>query len=440
MTSLAESLNRTLLLMRDEFGPEIDDSVLLSALTSTRVALIANLENISSHSAQTAFVTAAVLMARSGHQVSLVAPDVKMVGPQPPLQPGKLIDELVKVGKDLLPGFEYSVGEPENEIDLAICFGDTVVCIRARRAIRLNAEAWAGLILPEDGPSPWKETMWPMGALAAAGLAAAEAFKVSMLKLLPHALNPENTQAVFAPIDEGQFELASAGTPFCSDLGEVDCISGGAIVNSTLFCLARIPNVRAHGRMIEPDTGDLTNLNRNMLLLRSGCGIPKAVGLAQVLSGTGLQLEPLLQRFDADLLVSILPLAPTVVVGVDHIPTRWAVQEANPECLVIGATTHWSAMASFHAEGLGCARCLHDKDDPDNGLIPTTACVSFWAGLLTAVYVAGRAAGQKISARRQQAFVTPFRPEGTFNSAVAVRQDCPVCQRRSGGPTPSIAA
>jgi len=37
MTPLAKSLNRTLLLMRDEFGPEIADSVLLDALTSTRI-------------------------------------------------------------------------------------------------------------------------------------------------------------------------------------------------------------------------------------------------------------------------------------------------------------------------------------------------------------------------------------------------------------------
>jgi hypothetical protein len=69
------------------------------------------------------------------------------------------------------------------------------------------------------------------------------------------------------------------------------------------------------------------------------------------------------------------------------LPTRCAVQQAMPQWLVIGATTYWSAMASFHSEGLGCARCLHNEDEPGDGPIPTTACVSFWAGLLTAAYL-----------------------------------------------------
>lgn len=414
MTPLAES--RTLLLMRDEFGPDIEDNVLLDALTSTRVALIVDATNITSHAAQTAFVTAAMLMARSGHQVFLMAPDVTMVAPQPPLQPGMMIDQLVTAGKDMLPGVEFATGEPKGEVDLAITFGDTPSKICARRRIRLNAEAWAGLIMREDQPRPWSATLWPFGALAAAGLGAGEAFKIAMLKLLPYALNPTNTGAVFAPTDEGIFELTSADAPFCRDLGEIDFVSGGAITNSILYCLARIPGVTARGKIIESDTADLTNLNRNMLL-----------GLAQVLRG-GMHFQPLLECYDFKLVTCIAPLAPTVVVGVDHIPSRWAVQEAKPEFLAIGATTHWSAMASFHSDGLGCAHCLHDKDEPGDGTIPTTACVSFWAGLLAAAYVARHAAGQAISAKEQQVFLTPFRPENVFPSAVAVRKDCPTCQ------------
>jgi hypothetical protein len=428
MTTLAESLNRTLLLMRDEVGPEIDDSVLLDALTSTRIVLIADAANISSHSAQTAFVTAAMLMARSGHQVFLMAPEVTMVAPQPPLQPGTMIDELARVGRDMLPGVGFVIGEPEGDVDLAISLGDTPFCVSAARRIRLNAEAWAGLISREDQPYPWHATLWPFGALAAAGLGAGEAFKIAMHKVLPYARSLTNTKALFAPSDECRFDLTSADAPFCRDLGEVDFVSGGAITNSILYCLARIPAVTARGRIIEPDTSDLTNLNRNMLLLQSDCGTPKAQGLAEMLGG-GLNFQPLLHRYDPDLAASIVPLAPSVVVGVDHIPTRWAVQQAKPQWLVISATTHWSAMASFHCEGLGCARCLHDQDHPGDGLVPTTACVSFWAGLLAAVYVARHAAGQAISIREQQVYLTPFRPDAVFPSAVAVRSDCPICQR-----------
>jgi len=429
VTHPADSLNRTLLLMRDEFGLEIADSVLLDALTSTRVALIADFANINSHSAQTAFVTTAMLMARSAHQVFLIAPDVMMVAPQPPLLPGMLIEQLVRVGKDMLPGVGFVKGGPKGEADLAIGFGDTPINISARWKIRLNADAWTGFIMPENQRLPWRATLWPFGALAAGGLGAGEGFKTAMRKLLPYALSRPNTAARFARTVESSFQLAPADAPFCRDLGGVDCVSGGAITNSTLYCLARIPAVTAQGRIIEPDTADLTNLNRNMLLLRSNCDcqMPKAEGLAQMLGG-GLRFQPMLQRYDPDLAARIAPLASTVIVGVDHIPTRWAVQEANPEWLVIGATTHWSAMASFHAEGLGCARCLHNQDHPGDGPIPTTACVSFWAGLLSAAYLARHAAGHAISPKEQQVYLSPFRHEGVFLSAVAVQEDCPTCR------------
>ena len=439
MTLLAESLSRTLLLMRDEVGPEIGNSVLLAALTNTRVALIADAGNIASHTAQTAFVTAAMLMARSGHQVFLMAPDVMMVAPQPPLQSGAMFDQLARLGKEMLPGVELVAGEPEGEVDLAIGLGDTPFNVRARRRIRLNAEAWAGIIMREEQPRPWNAALWPLGALAAAGLGAGEAFKIAMHKLLPHALSPENTAARFANTDQVRFELAPPDTPFCRDLGEIDCVSGGAITNAVLYCLARIPAVTAKGRIIEPDMAGLSNLNRYMLLLRSGCETPKAHDLAQTLGG-GLRFQPLTQRYEPALLDSTAPLAPTVVVGVDHIPTRWAVQQAMPEWLVIGATTHWSAMASFHSEGLGCAHCLHNEDDPGDGPIPTTACVSFWAGLLTAAYLARHVAGHAIPANEQQAYVTPFRPESPFYSAVAVRLDCPTCQPPPGSASQNAPA
>jgi hypothetical protein len=353
-----------------------------------------------------------------------------MVAPQPPLQPGTMIDQLARVGKDMLPGVEFVIGEPKGEVDLEVAFGDTPFNDRARWRIRLNAAAWTGIIMREDQMRPWGATFWPFGALAAAGLGAGEAFKISMRKLLPYAISRTNTAARFALTEEAEFQLASADTPFCRELGEVDCVSGGAITNSILYCLARIPAVTAQGRIIEPDTADLTNLNRNMLLLRSSCGTPKAQGLAQTLT-EGLRFQPLLQRFDSNLLTGIAPLAPNVVAGVDHIPTRWAVQEAKPEWLVIGATTHWSAMASFHSEGLGCARCLHNQDGPGEAVIATTACVSFWAGLLAAAYLARHAAGQVISTKEQQVYLTPFRHEGVFLSAVSMREDCPTCRRYS---------
>jgi hypothetical protein len=428
MVQLGRSLSRTLLLMRDEVGPGVDDDVLLDVLTSVRVVLVADAANIASHAAQTAFVTAAMLMARSGHKVFLVAPEVSMVGPQPPLRDGMMVAELVRAGKDLLPGIHLIAGEPEGEVDLLVALGDTPCRLSAHRRIRPNAEPWAGIITREDQARPWSATLWPFGALTAAALGAGEAFKIAMQKLLPHAVSLEHTAARFANTEELKFELATGDTPFCRDLGQVDCVSGGAVTQAVLYCLARIPGVIAQGRIIEPDTVDISNLNRCMLLLGSDRNAPKASVLADILRARGLCLQSLNQRYDRSFLENSAPLAPTVVVGVDDIPTRWVAQAAAPDWLVIGATTHWSAMASIHTEGLACAHCLHNQDEPDQGPARTTACVSFWAGLLPATYLVRHAAGRMISANKQQVFLTPFRPENPFWSAVAARTDCPTCR------------
>ena len=119
--------------------------------------------------------------------------------------------------------------------------------------------------------------------------------------------------------------------------------------------------------------------------------------------------------------------SPRIAVGVDDIPTRWAVQRTWPDWLVVGATTHWSSMASFHEKSLGCAQCLHPDDDPGNTPIPTVACVSFFSGLLAFAYLARHVAGDPIPGTEQQVFLTPFRPDNQYIAPVPVRVGCPTC-------------
>lgn len=424
--SLREALDRTFLLMRDEIRADVSDDVLLGALTDTRIALVANAENITSHAAQSAFVTAAILMARSGHQVFLLAPDAPLLGAQPPLRPGRLISRLVEIGKDFLPGIEFVAGMPDGQVDIAVGFGDTQIEIPARRKFWLNATRWMAEISGGENTRKWIEPRWPFGAAAAGCLAAGEAFKAAMQSLLPFCRNADRTAALFRDTNELKFELAPADTPICADLGEFDCISGGAITNGALYTLARIPSVKARGRLFEPDNSALSNMNRYPLLLRSRLDGAKARDLAEVLGDT-LRFVPFVERYDESTFAAIDSPAPRVIVGVDDIPTRWAVQRAKPRWLAIGATTHWSAMASFHEAGIGCAQCLHPEDDPNDAPIPTTACVSFWAGLLVAVLLARDVAGGPADGAHQQIYLTVFRPERPFRSPVPIRENCPSC-------------
>jgi hypothetical protein len=425
--TLRDALDRTLLLMRDEVHETVTDDESIAALTGLRVVLVADAANIASHSAQTAFVTAAMLMARTGHHVHLICPVTTLVGPQPPLGRGDLVEELTRAGADLLPGYSFATGRSVGEFDIAIALGDSEISVRAARHIRLNASAWSGHLGDRNASDVWEGGMWPLGGMAAAALAAAETFKTSMRVLAHAARNRWRMETVFAPATNVVFALAPEGTPFVRQLGTFDCVSGGAISNAILYALARLPGVEGRARVIEPDTADTSNLNRYMLLRRSRVKENKARDLAALLAGGGLIIEPVPKRYEPAQLPSLLPLAASVLVGVDDIPTRWLVQRAGPDWLGVGATTHWSALASFHMDGLGCAECLHPTDDPGNAPIPTVAFVSFWAGLLTASYYLRHLANRTVLAREQQVYLTALRPEHPTWSAVPRRRGCPSC-------------
>lgn len=265
--------------------------------------------------------------------------------------------------------------------------------------------------------------------MVSGALAAGEAFKTSVRKLLPFAINPTMTAEIFADTSDMTFVLAPPETPFCATYGELDFVSAGAISSSAMYALARIPGLSFRGRIFEPDTAELSNLNRYPLLLRSQLGLPKATSIAaQLRKATGMNIEAVESRYELG--KPSEPLADTVLVGVDDIPTRWAVQRSGCPQIVVGATTHWSAMASFHKKGLGCAQCLHPEDDPNDAPIPTTACVSFWAGLVAATYLARLKVNQSIARTEQQIFITPFRPESAFRAPVPIRRNCPTCSLR----------
>lgn len=421
--SLREVLDRTLLLMRDELVGSVSDATLLAALTSTEIALVADGANISSHSAQCAFVTAALLLARSGHRVHLVAPNTLLLGAQPPLKHGNLLTSLVDAGEDLLPGVSFAVGLPAGPVDLAIVFGNTRCAAPARQVVCLNADAWRAWLCPPRKASLWRSCAWPFGGMAGGALASGEAFKVSMRKLAEYARVPDLFRQYFAPATEAELELAPPSTPHRSDLRNFDLVSGGAITNAVLYALARIPKVIGTGRVIEADESALSNLNRYMLLLRSHVLSPKATHLSQM-DLAGLVLSPVAQLYLPESAKDFEPLAPAVLVGVDHVPTRWEVQKACPQWLGIGATSHWSAMASFHGKDLACAACLHPTDEPGAAPIPTVAFVSFWAGLLLASYFIRHVAGAKLSAHVQHVYLSPLRPETVWQSPVAIRANC----------------
>jgi hypothetical protein len=271
----------------------------------------------------------------------------------------------------------------------------------------------------------WPGLEWIFGASASAALGAGEAFKVAMAKLERFALNPDAFRTFFAPSGAVEVQLAPEGTAEISDLGAFDVISGGAIANALFYCLSRIRRARGAGRVFDADRGDLTNLNRNMMVTALGSRELK-VSVLQRAFGGDLTLEGFPFAYDKITAMRVGKLAARVMSGVDDIPTRWLVQAQAPAWHGVGATSHWSALASFHTKEVACARCLHPTDDPTDAPIPTIAFVSFWAGLLLATYFL-QSQSRANDSRFQQTFLTPLRPEILWRTPVARRLDCPLC-------------
>jgi len=421
MSILAEPLARTLLLMRDEIRAEATDATLLDALTTTEIVVTGDCSTLASHAAQTAFVTIAMLCARSGHKVYLAAPDVSLVGPQPLLSGKTLISGLMELDGRIVPAPCFMSGVPHREIDLEIRLGTIPSLGTARRSLALSATTWDAHLAPSPRAA-WPDGLsWPLGAMAGAAVVAAEAFNIAMRKVRMFARSPVLFDDLFAPIADTRVTLAPATTPTLHNLGLFDLISGGAISHAVLYAVAHIPAVRGVARVLEPDIAEFSNLNRYALLLTDHIGFSKSTQLAELPLG-GLTLIPAPVRYENA--ATNGPLAKSVLVGVDHIPTRWNVQRAQPNWLGVGATTHWSAMASFHKPGNPCAACLHPYDDPTDGPIPTVAFVSFMAGLQLASYFLQSAGDGSPSS--QQTYITMPRPNSLWRGPVAWHPRCPV--------------
>lgn len=439
VTAPADALSRTLLLLRDFVPMEVPDDVLASALTSCTVVIVADRATAATRAAQTAIVTSVLLCARSGASITLEIPDTPLAGPQAPLVGERLATGLQDVLDDLIPGIQHGQRALDGCFDVAVVVGSSAWRGRAHRTLRLFMDAWSGAIEEADGSRSQlrdlgEDSVSPFGALAAAGLAAGEVFKSAVAPLRRVAYDSEAFDLLFASTRSARVSIAPVGTPLPRhDLGEFDAISGGAIIQSTLFALGRIADVTGTARVIEPERGDLTNLNRYAFLRRSRLTHEKATDLAMWgISGMlgGLRVMPVIARYDAVVARTVAPLESHVLVGVDDIPTRWLVQSEHPRWLGVGATTHFASMASFHTARLPCARCLHYVDDPGAGPIPTVAFVSHWAGVWLAALFVRAVGGEQMSPAGQMIYQTSLRSESAsslWRSPVARRVACPLC-------------
>ena len=422
-----EALARTILLVQHDLFPTLTDETIANELTTTPVRLTASHDALQTTNGQTALVTAAILAAELGVQLNLDFPETRLLGPQPPLAGDGIRESILQLSEDLITpaalgrdgAFQIAVGAE----------------VRGP-GVSFAADDW-GFRLVTDGAAGEFGGDLPFGASIGAVAASAELFRHVMTQLGKHSgAAPLLEHPLRGPLPAshrlGRFNWCT------TDLGAVDSISAGAIATAALYVLLRVPGLSMRLRLIDRDTGALSNLNRYLLLHRSLLDMPKTEALVTYATDLiGIESDP--RRFDGENEAALTPLAQRTIVGVDHIPSRWRAQAAAPYWLGVGATSHFEVVVSEHAPDSACAGCLHPRDDPGPpGEIPTVSFVSAMSGFLLAYRLLRSSAG---GAAPSQTLAYPFNLAGErpiWDGPLSARSDCPVGCKASNGQAGSL--
>ena len=424
MTAAGEALSRTLLLTRDYLPRDrVSDRKILGRLQSTEVCLVANRENLLSGSGQSAVIGLAGQLLMMGMTVKVVLPEVNLVAPQPPMTSLALRTGLVELGTNVVPGASVRVVTAAEAGDLVFVFGDTPWRGPSEFAWRVFGGGWEGGISPVKESAPRWQGEFPVGALAAATIAAAEPYKAALRPLFFSEFLRAVSRATgsFGPGEVLRGPIR---------LGHLDLVSGGAITQAMLHVLLRVPALRGAIRVFEPDVLDISNLNRYPLALVSNLRLQKAKLLSRW-GSPNITIRPDTRRFTKKL-ADGERLAPLIAVGADHIPTRWVAQGVQPAWLGIGATSHFNSVVSDHLPGEACAGCLHPEGDDDPSVVPTIGFVSYWAGLALASKLLRYLTGHRAAASEQVLRISGLLLDGayTFHPHPLRRNpQCPVVQR-----------
>jgi adenylyltransferase/sulfurtransferase len=132
--------------------------------------------------------------------------------------------------------------------------------------------------------------------------------------------------------------------------------------------------------LVDPDTVDLTNLQRQIVHTTASVGRSKIASATQQLAALNPEVEivGIEGKLEGEALLERVRAVDVVVDGSDNFPTRFAVNEACVRArkpLVSAAVTRFEGqVAVFRADrpGSACYRCLYD----DTGEIGE-ACVQF---------------------------------------------------------------
>ena len=166
---------------------------------------------------------------------------------------------------------------------------------------------------------------------------------------------------------EGQLKLKAA---------KVLCIGTGGL-GAPLGVYLAAAGVGRIG-LVDFDTVDLTNLQRQILFSTSDVGRPKIEAAAKRLRGLNpdIQIDTFETRLTSENALDLFKDYDLIVDGTDNFPTRYLVNDA---CVLLGKQNVYGSIFRFEgqvtvfgAPGGPCYRCLYPEPPPP-GLVPSCA-------------------------------------------------------------------
>jgi hypothetical protein len=221
----------------------------------------------------------------------------------------------------------------------------------------IGSDAWRAR-LSMTGPVCCGHSLNPFGAGAAAAFGAANVFRSIFADQLELShLDAEIDLSLF-DYTQGAASEADLGAV---DIGEAYLVGLGAIGNGSLWALSRMQGVEGILHLIDHDPIDLSNLQRYVLTTQKHAGRRKTEIAAEVLAATKLVTKQYPMRW-AEFLQSRTDWRfERVVVALDNVPDRVALQGALPKWIANAWTQELDLGVSRHGFGDGgpCLCCLY---------------------------------------------------------------------------------
>ncbi|MCB0915216.1 MAG: adenylyltransferase/sulfurtransferase MoeZ [Actinobacteria bacterium] len=154
------------------------------------------------------------------------------------------------------------------------------------------------------------------------------------------------------------------------------CVGAGGLGSPNLMYLAAA-GIGTLG-IVEFDTVDESNLQRQIIHSQSDIGRPKALSAAETVAGINPYIDVVVhdERLDTSNVMEIFADYDLIVDGTDNFATRYMVNDA---CVLLGKPYVWGSIfrfdgqaSVFWAEHGPCYRCLYPEPPPP-GMVPSCA-------------------------------------------------------------------